>query len=134
MTSKLSTSLVRLLRNRSGSATLEFASTSMAFAAVVLGIVEFGGILETRNELHYAIDHGTRQVLLDPDADDTDIADAIRARFDHPASQHLSVVMGTEALNGVSYRTFSVRFPMSIYVPFVGNSITLELERRTPAI
>ncbi|MHA1554505.1 MAG: TadE/TadG family type IV pilus assembly protein [Alphaproteobacteria bacterium] len=124
----------RFADDRRGSTALEFALTSVALFAMIVGIVEFGRVLETRNKLEYAVDHGTRLILMNPTISMSQVEQTIRDSFDHQAAETLHFVFATETVDGIDYRTFNITYPMSIRVPFIDNSITLSITRRTPAI
>ena len=131
---KIARTLDRFSVDRGGSTTLEFALTSVALFGMIVGIVEFGRVLETRNKFMFAVDHGTRQVLMNPAISGSLVEKTIRDTFDNTAAESLSVVLGIETIDGVDYHTFDITYPVSIYVPFVDDSVTLSILRRTPAI
>ena len=124
----------RLRRDDRGGVALEFSIVAVAFVVVSLGVIEFGRALQVRNELSFAADYGARQIMMDPAASESVVTAAIRDKFMGYNPADLAVSFGDETLDGISYRTIILSYPMQIFIPFVNRSLTLEVERRTPSI
>ncbi|MCR4264732.1 TadE/TadG family type IV pilus assembly protein [Nitratireductor sp. ZSWI3] len=131
--------LNRLAKCRSGAAAVEFAIVCMPLLLVSLGVVEFGRALFIRNDLAYAADVAARKVLIGQipagaSASEAAIGfeNAIRDAFDGDVDQ-LQIAVGVETVDGVPYRTLSIRYPFTFLVPGVSDSpLALSVSRRIP--
>lgn len=126
------TLLFRFRECNRGAAAVEFAIVSLILIALCLGIVDFGRGLYVRNNLAFAADLGARRILVDPTIADTALRDAVRAGF-QGAPDLLQVDSANETISGISFRTITVRFPLTLHVPGLTHSgITLKVARRVP--
>lgn len=126
--------LMRLARAEGGAAALEFSIIAFVFILVCLGTVEFGRALQVRNEMASAAGIGARLIMIGQDgqdATDAEVTTAIRDRFRGGGDADLEVELGTTIVDGETFRTIEVRYPVTLQVPVVsGRQITLTVSRR----
>lgn len=122
-----------MLDCRSGATALEFAIVSLFLVLISIGVIDFGRGLYLRNEISYAADKGARTILLDNATSDSAVEEAIRQAFAGPEPDRLQVLFGSETVNGVTYRTVTIEYPLELKIPgFSDTAITLSVARRIP--
>ena len=100
--------------------------------ALLLGIAEFGRALFIRNQLAFAADIAARQILIHPTAAASDLESAVRDAITYDQGE-LQLEFGAEVVDGLSFRTISLRQPLTLLVPDIyEGSIMLSAERRVP--
>ncbi|WP_163266827.1 TadE/TadG family type IV pilus assembly protein [Chelativorans alearense] len=132
--------LSQLAKSQSGAAAVEFAIVCLPLLLLCLGVVEFGRAFFVRNDLAYAADVAARKVLigqipLDASLSEATVAldGAVRGAFGGDGNL-LQVTVETETVDGVQYRTLSIRYPFTFLVPGVSDSpFALSVSRRIPA-
>lgn len=125
--------LAHLRQSESGAAAVEFALVGMVAIATFLGILEFGRTLYMRNEIAYAVDLATRQILTNAAVANADVEAVIRDAITFGGSANLQITFGTESSNGVAFRTLLVRYPVTLLVPGLPDgSFMLTIDRRVP--
>jgi len=126
-TRSLPRSLIRCSR---GVTAVEFAFVLMPMLLLIFGVIEFGRALHLRNEMAYAADAATRQVLLDPGTGAAEAAAAARAAFPVGTPSDLSVTLA-DTVGGA--RVLSLSYPLNLTIPGLsGDAITLTTTRRLP--
>ena len=127
--------LSHLRRCESGAAAVEFALIAMVAICVFLGIVEFGRALYMRNELSYAADLAARKILVNPLVATADLETTIRSSLTFGDSEELQLTFGTESVDGASFRTLSVRQPLTLLIPNLSNAgVVFTIDRRVPLL
>ncbi len=133
--------LLRFLRHRSGATAIEFAIVGSVFIVLVLGIVEFGRVFYMRGKLSFAADTGARLVLMtsnkinDQTATLAEITTAVKTAFGtEEETEDLTVVVASEQLDGVDYRTLSLTYPMKLMIPGFSEQFNITQFRRTPML
>lgn len=123
----------QLRKSETGTAAVEFALVGMVAIATFLGILEFGRTLYMRNEISYAVDLATRQILTNATVPDAEVETVIRDAITFGGSANLQISFGTESFNGVAFRTVLVRYPVTLFVPGIPDgSFMLTIDRRVP--
>lgn len=123
----------RLKRSECGAAAVEFALVGMVAIVTFLGIIEFGRSLYMRNEMSYAVDRAARKILTNPGVPDAEVEAVVREAFAFGSSTDLQVSFGLETVDGVSFRTLLVTYPVTLLIPNLTNaSFTLKINRRVP--
>lgn len=130
----------RIGADESGATALEFAIIGSVFVIASMGIIEFGRSLQVRNEIAYAMDHGARTLLMDADATEAEIKEAIKARFNSYDGDKLTVTAsnGTMACQHddksgtVDIRTLTVSYPLEIFIPGFAGAVDIRLNRIVP--
>ena len=121
------------LRGEDGAAAVEFALVLVPLILVIIGVVDFGRVLYTRNNMIEAADFGARVILLDNGAGEAAITDEIRDAFIAGPSDALAVQLGTASENGIQFRTISLAFDFDFVTPLlVTDRITMRHTRRVP--
>lgn len=127
------TQLHRLGRCASGAVAIEFAMVGLLTISLLLGIFEFGRALFLRNQLAFAADIATRQILLDPPETSSDL-DRLEAviRNSIPFDQGgLQVDLGLPSEEGVM--PITLRQPLTLLVPdLFQKNIMLSVDRLIP--
>ena len=122
-------------RCQSGAVALEFAIVSLFLVLISIGVIQFGRGLYVRNEMAYAADKGARAALIDADISDTALENTVRDAFSGPDADQLQVVVGTETVNGRTYRTAKLVYPLTLeFLGLTDADIELSITRRIPVI
>jgi Flp pilus assembly protein TadG len=121
------------MRSERGAAAVEFALVGLVAMASLLGVIEVGRGLYMRNEMSYAVDLATRKILTNAIIADAEVKTVIREAIGFGSSSALQITMGTENVDGVSFRTLLVRYPITLLIPGITNgSFMLNVNRRVP--
>lgn len=128
---------MKLLRRvhacQSGATAVEFAFVSLLLVLISIGVVDFGRGLYVRNSMSYAADKGARAALIDGGAPQSALESVIRDAFAGPEPVLLEVVVGSETIDGTTYRTLTVQYPLALKLPgFTDGVIDLSVARRVP--
>lgn len=126
--------LRKVRRRQDGSVAVEFGIIALMFAVTSLGLLEFGRAMHVRNQLSYAVDFAVREVMLNPTISNTTLTATVRERFFGHNPTDLTVSMSTETNDGVSYRKFTMSYPMQLHVPLMAGNITLSATRLAPEL
>lgn len=126
------TLLNRFRACRSGSTAVEFAFTSLAFVLLSVGTVECGRAFFVRNEMGHAVDVAARKSLVNLQATDDDIENALRAAFTQGDPNLLEIDIDEEEENGMSRRHVVMRYPLTLIPGLNAMNVMLRLERRIP--
>ena len=118
-------------RCQDGAVAVEFAIIASVFIFVCLGTIEFGRALYVRNELSFAADIASREILKDSAATKSTVENAARAAFSGNAQQ-LTVQLNTETVDGIEFRTLRLSYPFTMLIPQFGQSFNFNVSRRTP--
>lgn len=118
-------------RAEDGAVAIEFAIVASVFIFVCLGTIEFGRALYVRNELSFAADIASREILKDSAATKSTVESAARSAFRGNGDQ-LTVQLVTENVDGVEFRTLRLIYPFTMLIPQFGNTFTFNVSRRTP--
>lgn len=125
--------LRRGLAEERGAAAVEVALILVPLVLLLIGIVDFGRVLYTRNNLIESADFGARVILLDNAATDATVTDAIEGAFLAAPDSELTVTLGTASESGINFRTISVEHDVALITPLlVVDQITLDHTRRVP--
>lgn len=125
--------LARMRRCQSGTAAIEFAVVGLILVLVSIAVIDFGRALYVRHEMSYSVDKGAREVLIGKATTDSALEAAIRDAFAGPDPELLDVALGSEAVSGVAYRTVTLAYPLTLFLPgLTGTQIDLSVERRIP--
>lgn len=123
----------RLLRERGGTAAVEFAFVSIPLVLLAVGTVDFGRTLFAQNSLSHAADVGARLILLDNAVADADVEAAITDDFTGGPGDGLAVTLGTASQSGTNFRTIRLTYDVDLLTPFViPGEIVLSHDRRVP--
>lgn len=125
--------LLRRLADERGATAVEFAIITVPLVLLLIGTVDFGRVLYTRNNMIQAADVGARVILLDNAAAAADVTDAIAQAFLAAPDDALSISLGTASENGIDFRTITVGHDVDLVIPLlVLDEIALEHTRRVP--
>ena len=126
--------LRHLRRSERGAAAVEFAIISVVLVTALIGIIDFGRTLYVKNQLSWLADRAARAVLIDPDIGNATIEADLRDEFSAGVAEDLSVSLGATSVDGRDYRTLTVTYPITLFIPnLVTSDITLSVTRRIPA-
>lgn len=131
--------LQRFAHSSSGAAAVEFAIVCLPLLLVCIGTVEFGRAFFVRSDLAHAADVAARKVLIGQISADAALSEAaeqlenaVLEAFDGDPFL-LQVSVGAETIDGVQYRTLSIRYPLTLFIPGLTDSpLALSVFRRIP--
>lgn len=122
--------LLRLTKCDFGATAVEFALVAWIFILFVLGIIEVGRALDVRNQISRSVDAGARTLLVPKSANlQGDAETAAKAALTTADPADLSVVLGTEAVDGLNYRKLTVSYPFKPLLAGIISPVTLSVER-----
>lgn len=125
--------LRRGLADERGAAAVEVALILVPLVLLLIGIVDFGRVLYTRNNLIESADFGARVILIDNAATDVAVTDAIEEAFLAAPDSELTVTLGTASESGINFRTITLEHDVTLVTPLlVVDRITLDHTRRVP--
>ena len=86
------------------------------------------------DQLSWLADRAARAVLIDPDIGNATLESDLRGEFSAGVAEDLSVSLGTTSVDGRAYRTLTVTYPITLFIPnLVTSDITLSVTRRIPS-
>ena len=125
--------VLRWARDERGAAAVEFAIILVPLVLLLIGTVDFGRVLYTRNNIIEAADVGARVILLDNAASDAVVIQRVEDAFLAAPDDQLTVTLGTAAEDGISFRTITVQHELQLITPLlVVDGVTLDHTRRVP--
>jgi len=135
---RIKTIFARFRRDESGASAVEFSIVAVLFVVSSMGVMELGRTYQVRNEMAYAADIGARELTImvnDPSIAETDYETNIKSLIEnqflgYTGSTLQVTVSGPTVINGVTYRELNLKYPMSVFIPFRGNTWDLEITRR----
>ena len=123
----------RFLAEETGAAAVEFALILLPLILAIIGAIDFGRALYTRNNMSEAADFGARVILLDNAASEAAVTSAIHDAFLAGPDGALAVNLGTASENGIQFRTISLSYDFDLVTPlFVVDRVTMQHIRRVP--
>ncbi|MCB1492525.1 MAG: pilus assembly protein [Rhodobiaceae bacterium] len=123
----------RIVRDKRGTTTLEFAMVIPVFLLFLFGVVEFGRGLEMYNEMASAASSVSRIAMLDDSVSNASLETTIRNRLAGFTEADLQVGFSTETVSGIPYRVINISYPLHFVTPFLDMvNITLATRSRTP--
>ncbi|MCB2086490.1 MAG: pilus assembly protein [Sphingomonadaceae bacterium] len=124
--------LRRLLRNRAGSSTVDFAFALPVLVTLMLGMVQMGVSLHASGALRHAATEGVRLAKVDPDATETEVLTRVKselAAMDADKITTLKFEHGTT--NGADYGKVTVGYRVDPLIPLLPvPSINLSEEKQ----
>lgn len=126
--------LIQLLRDRRGSAAIEFAIAAPVLVLFMWGFFQFGMLFEANAGMQHALGEGARYATL-YDAStsnhipsDTNIQSKISSSIFQPAVGTFTVAT---PVDGTNYRDLSVTYSMPMsFIFFTGPTVTLSASKR----
>jgi Flp pilus assembly protein TadG len=109
-----------LLRDTHGAAATEFAIALPLLAVFMIGVLQFGQILQTNGALRNALGDGIRYAKVHPTATSSEVLDQTRAGLAGVALngiKSLTFQRGTQ--NGADYGQISISYQLHPIMPFV---------------
>ena len=110
---------IRLLLDAQGAATIEFAIALPLLATFMIGVLQFGMVLQANGALRNALGDGIRYAKVHPSATQTEVLDQTRAGLSGIAQSgitSLTFQRGTQ--NGADYGEISISYQMQPMIPF----------------
>lgn len=124
-----------LLRNQRGATAIEFALTFPLLILIILGTLEFGRALKTRNEMSHALSKAVRVINLDSEQTTETIAKILGTYLADYGSEVLDVNVLSTTISGTDYMRISVSFPFHMIIPFSSvSTVTLDIDTLAPVI
>jgi Flp pilus assembly protein TadG len=111
--------IARLLRNERGSTAIEFAVALPVLVAMIIGVLQFGLVLNANGAMRNAMGEGLRLAKVDSSATTTDVLNRTRNTLvgvDHNGIQSLTFTRGTS--NNVETGTMTMTIQLSPIIPF----------------
>jgi len=124
--------LNRCLRSEDGAAAIEFAIVGSVFIVLCLAILQLGWTLQVRNNIAQAADAAIRSIIIDPDANDSDLEAHVYSALAEYDPARLHVEAGEDTVEAIAFRTLTVEYDMALAIPhFPSDLVTLSVSRRT---
>ncbi len=124
-----------ILREQRGVAAVELAIVLPLFIMLVLGTLELGRALESRNDMSHALSRAVRVLNLDSEKTPNAIAALLSTYLADHNAEALSVSVSSTTISEIDYMTISVNFPFQVRIPFSSlSTITLGVETVAPVI
>jgi Flp pilus assembly protein TadG len=114
---------------------VEFAFVGAILILLCVAILQFGWALQIRNEMGLAAAQAVRNVMLHPDASDTEFKAPVYNALNGYDSAKLNVAAGEVTVGTTVFRTLTVSYQFSMSLP--GSSldlVTLTVTKRTPKL
>lgn len=122
-----------LLTNRDGLAAVEFGLALPVFLLMVYGTIEFGRLMWSDHALDYSAEQGVRYALANPLATNSQIKTYAESQLMTVDKSDVTVTVGPEVLDGITYLTVTVVYAFQAILPFVPfGSISLTGTSRIP--
>jgi Flp pilus assembly protein TadG len=115
---------MRLLRDRRGNSSVEFALAIPVLTTLMIGILQFGIVLHVNGELRYAVGEGLRFAKIYPQATDAQVIAKTRdalVNIDQAGITGVQFQRGT--VNGARYGRITVNYQAQPIVPFIPSRI-----------
>lgn len=106
-------------RNISGATVVEFAIIANVFICFIFGIAYVGIMLFDNASLNWAVDDAVRIATINPDADQTLIADTINTRLSKFGLSDASVTYTVSTINSIQTAHILATYAQSYTIPFV---------------
>lgn len=110
----------KLLSNRTGSSTVDFAFAFPVLIAIMLGTIQLGQYLHASGAMRHALGEGVRMAKVDPDASTAQIKREIRdelVALDKDKIVSLRVVRGTD--HGANVATAQIKYKLEPMIPLI---------------
>jgi len=125
----------RFARDAGATLAIEFGILFPVLILIVLGALEFGRALESRNQMSHALSRAVRVVNLDAGQTTTAIADLMAAYLDDFDADDLTITAVSTTISGIDYMDISVTFPFDVIIPFsTVSGVTLNVDTRVPVL
>ena len=109
----------RLLRNERGSIGLEFGLAIPILVALIIGVLQFGLVLNANGSMRHAMGEGLRLAKVDPTATDTAVENLVKAELvgvDPAGIETLQFDRGTSS--NVETGTMTMTVKLTPIIPF----------------
>ena len=109
----------RMLRNERGSIGLEFGLAIPILVALIIGVLQFGLVLNANGSMRHAMGEGLRLAKVDPTASDTTVTDRVKAELvgvDPAGIQTLTFNRATT--NNIDRGTMTMTVKLTPIIPF----------------
>ena len=109
----------RMLRNERGSMGLEFGLAIPILVALIIGVLQFGLVLNANGSMRHAMGEGLRLAKVDPSASNTAVTDRVKAELvgvDHKGIQTLTFNRATT--NNIDRGTMTMTIKLTPIIPF----------------
>ena len=122
----------RFIQDTRGVTAIEFGVAFPVFIMMILGTLEFGRALETRNQMSHALSQAVRVVNLDANQTPAAIATLMAAYLDDFDADDLNITTSNTTISDIDYMQISVNFPFEVTIPFsTASELTLNVQTRT---
>lgn len=112
--------LIRLLHDKSGSGSVDFAFAFPVLITLMLGTIQLGMYLQASSTLQHALGEGIRYAKVYPDATTTEVLDEVRSEMpamDLDKISRLGFVRGTS--NGAAFGRITIAYRLEPMIPLV---------------
>lgn len=116
----------RLLRDRTGSSTIDFAFALPVLAVVMIATLQAGQVLHAKGSLRHAVGEGVRLAKVKRTATEADVVAAMRAQLPSLNATRLSNLgMSRNTANGVRTATVTATYTTEANYPIISFPVVI---------
>ena len=110
----------RLLRDKRGSAALEFALVAPPFIAMLFGVIDFGWAMNCAGRVRHSLTLEAREIGLHPTMSSNELETAVRNGVSGMDNTEITVTIDHQTVNGVTAAIATATYATSVMVPPFG--------------
>ena len=120
--------------DRKGVATIEFAFAAVAFLTVLIGILEYGQVMWTRNTLQSAAADAAHYAMVHTDATQAQLVAFAKSAAAPLNPNDVTVNVVWDTTGGTTYVTVLTSYQFQEVIPFIPGAVNLVGRARMPQI
>lgn len=116
---KLRASARTFARHKRGSAAIEFAMMAPVLFTILFGTFQLGWAYHCAGSVQFALERASRTLMVDADADQTDVRAIMDGFLDNVANDAFEVSLDQVVINGVTFSRATSTYQHTVDIPFV---------------
>jgi Flp pilus assembly protein TadG len=108
----------RLLSDSSGATAVEFALVATPLLLLILGVLDFGRLYWSRNQLEFAAEEAGRYAMANHSATMTEITNYAKSRLAGLDPSAVTATAATDTADGITFVTVALSYQFQ-FIPFV---------------